>query len=222
MEFSNLSNDQIVILLDEKFAFERKNSRDILLLLREISVRRIYAELGYKDLCWMLIKHYHQSETAANQRIKTLDLMMAVSVVEERLISGDLNMTTVAMAQRQIKQDEKLTGVKVSSEKKAEIVDSITNKTQAQAQNELFKYLPETASHPKTVKRRVSENATRVGYTMPDDMLEMIEQLKNIWAHVDSTMDDLEILRRALTIALDKVDPTRKKKKKTQRATGNG
>jgi hypothetical protein len=52
---------------------------------------------------------------------------------------------------------------------------------------------------------------------MPDDMLEMIEQLKNIWAHVDSTMDDLEILRRALTIALDKVDPTRKKK--TQRAT---
>ncbi|MGZ6480541.1 MAG: hypothetical protein ACXWQE_14620 [Bdellovibrionales bacterium] len=39
----------------------------------------------------MLIKHFRQSETSANQHLKALDLMLAVPVIEERIVSGDLN-----------------------------------------------------------------------------------------------------------------------------------
>jgi 5-methylcytosine-specific restriction endonuclease McrA len=159
----------------------------------------------------MLIKHFLQSETAANQRLKSLELMLDVPAVEERLISGDLNMSTVAMAQRQIQREEKLTGQEISKEKKTEIVESITNKTMAKAEIELFKLLPETASHPETYERRVSEQATRLNLTVPNDVMEMLIRLKEIWAHVDPTMDHVEVIRRSFKMTLQKIDPAQRK-----------
>jgi hypothetical protein len=159
----------------------------------------------------MLIKHFRQSETAANQRLKSLELMLDVPAVEERLLSGDLNMSTVAMAQRQIQREKKLTGQEISKEKKREIVESITNKTMAKAEIELFKLLPETASHPETYERRVSEQATRLNLTVPNDVMEMLIRLKEIWAHVDPTMDHVEVMRRSFKMTLQKVDPAQRK-----------
>src|SRR5882724_5612077 len=108
MEIKNLSNDELLISLENQFALERSTSHHILLHLKEVQSRLLYAERGYPDLFSMLIRHFQQSETSANQRLKALALMLDVPVVEERLISGELNMSTVAMAQRQIKREEKL------------------------------------------------------------------------------------------------------------------
>ena len=212
MELNNLSNDQLLGSLEKQFALERNASHHNLLHLKEIRSRRLYAERGFPNLFSMLVRHFHQSESAANQRLKALDLMMDVPIVEERLVSGDLSLSTVAMAQRQIKREEKLTGTKVSNGKKIEIVESITNKTMAQAETELFKHLPETASNPQAFDRRVSADATRMSLTVPDDVRELMIRLKELWAHVDPTMDNVEVMRRAFKLALEKVDPTRKNK----------
>ena len=166
MELNKLLNDQLLVSLEQQFATERSASHSILLHLKEIRARRLHAERGFPNLFSMLVHHFHQSETAANQRLKALDLMLAVSVVEERLISGDLNLSTVAMAQRQILREEKLTGKKVSGQKK----------------------------------------------TVPDDVRDMMTRLKELWAHVDPSMDNVEVMRRAFKLALAQVDPTQKKK----------
>lgn len=140
--------------------------------------------------------------------------MLEVPVVEERLVSGDLNLSTVAMAQRRILEQEKIVGKKLSAEKKAEIVDSITRKTLEQTELELFRLLPETESAPKTFQRRVSADATRMGLTVPNDVCEQMNRLKEIWSHIDPNMDPVEIMRRAFDIALDKVDPLRRNAKR--------
>jgi hypothetical protein len=211
VELKRLSDDQLVLSAEDQFSLERKTSHSILLHLKEISRRRVYAKRGFPNLREMLIKHFRQSETAANQRLKSLELMLDVPAVEERLLSGDLNMSTVAMAQRQIRREEKLTGQEISKEKKIEIVESITNKTMAKAEIELFKLLPETASHPETYERRVSEQATRLNLTVPNDVMEMFIRLKEIWAHVDPTMDHVEVIRRSFKMTLQKVDPAQRK-----------
>ena len=185
MEPHHFSDDQLLESLSERFAIERDNSHHILLHLKEIQMRRLHAKRGFSNMFSMLIKHFRQSETSANQHLKALALMLEVPVVEERLVSGDLNLSTLAMAQRQIKREEKLTGKKVAQAKKAEIVESITNKTMAQTENELFKLLPETASNPQNSERRISEDATRMSLTVPDDVRDMMLRLKDLWAHAD-------------------------------------
>lgn len=47
--------------------------------------------------------------------------------------------------------------------------------------------------------------------TVPDDVLDMMTRLKELWAHVDPSMDNVEVMRRAFKLALAKVDPTQKK-----------
>ena len=212
MELNKLSNDQLLISLEREFALERKTAHNILIHLKEIRRRRLYAERGFPNLFAMLVHHFHQSESAANQRLKALDLVIDVPLVEERLLSGELSLSTVAMAQRQIRREEKLTGMNVSKQKKIEVVEAITNKTMKQAEVELFKHLPETARHPQAFERRVSVNATRMNLTIPDDVLEMLTRLKELWAHVDPSMDNVEVIRRAFKLALLQVDPTQKKK----------
>jgi hypothetical protein len=81
----------------------------------------------------------------------------------------------------------------------------------AKAEVELFKLLPETASHPETYERRVSEQATRLNLTVPNDVMEMLIRLKEVWAHVDPTMDHVEVIRRSFKMTLQKVDPAQRK-----------
>lgn len=215
-ELHTVADDQLLVSLENHFAQERKLTRVILFHLKEIHARRLYAKRGYPNMFWMLIKHFKQSETAANQRMKALELMLAVPVVEERIVSGDLNLSTLALAQRQIAREEKVTNKKLSKEEKAEIVDSITSKTMADAEIELFKHLPESASTPQTVVRRISEEGVRMGLTMPNSVHARMTRLQELWAHVDRTMDPIDIIDRAFEIALDKVDPLRRKPKPTK------
>ena len=212
-EINNLANDQLITGLENLFGAERRTSHTILLYLWEIQRRKLYADRGFPNLFAMLIGHFHQPETSANQRLKALALMKDVPQVEDHLKNGEVNLSTLALAQRQILREEKVTGTKVTQEKKIEIVEHISNKTMAQAEVELMRLLPESSTEPRTYERRVSENATRVSLTLPDELKEMLIRLKDIWAPVDPSMDYIDLITRAARIALEKEDPTRRKTK---------
>jgi hypothetical protein len=89
---------------------------------------------------------------------------------------------------------------------------------QAQSEVELMKLLPETAKNSQTHERRVSQDAVRLNLTLPDRVKEKLLRLKDFWAHVDPTMDYVEIIERAADIALEKIDPTLRQST-VQRAT---
>lgn len=221
-DLKSFGDNQLLANLENHFALERRLTRTILLHLKEVHARRLYAKRGFPNIFWMLVKHFKQSETAANQRVKALELMLAVPMVEERIVSGELNLSTLAMAQRHISQQEKITKKKLSKEEKAEIVESISAKTMTEAEIELFKLLPESASAPRTVERRVSEDGVRMSITMSNKMHANMVRLQEIWAHVDSTMDPVNVIGRAFEIALNKVDPLRRKARTEKRKTKDG
>jgi 5-methylcytosine-specific restriction endonuclease McrA len=214
MNLKALNNDQLVAGTERHLENERMSSHHALLHLQEIECRKLYADRGFPNLYAMLIGHFRQSEPAARQRLKALELL-DVPAVDERLQKGELNLSTLAMASRQIHREEKVTGRKVSFEKKIEVVERITNKTVAQAEVELMKLLPESSTHPQTHQRRVSADAVRVSLTLPNDVLEALKRLQEVWAHVDPSMDLVEVIKRSADIALEKVDPTKKKTRRT-------
>src|SRR5690242_16598410 len=104
-----LSNFDLCNSLELNLERERSVSHTILLHFKEIRRRKLFADLGFSSLLQMLVVKYKQSETAAYQRIKALELMLEVPQVAEGLRNGELNLSTLAMAQRQIKREEKVT-----------------------------------------------------------------------------------------------------------------
>ena len=212
MELNNLSDDQLFAGLESELAIERRANHNSLMYLKEIKSRRLYAKRGFSNMFKMLVKHFRQSESAAYQRLKALELLMGIPGLESRLVLGDVNMSTVAMAQRQILREEKSLGEKISQEKKTAIVASIVGKTLAETEMELFKHLPKTASEPQTYVRRVSAATTRMNLNIPNDVQDMMTRLQELWAHVDPQMDPVEVIRRAFTLTLKQVDPVQRPK----------
>jgi 5-methylcytosine-specific restriction endonuclease McrA len=213
-QIKNLSNHNLLSSLTSLFERERKISHSILLHLKIIIDRRLFEKRGFSSLFEMLVKEYKLSETSANQRLKALELLVIVPGIEASLINGDLNLTTLALAQRQIRQEEKLTSTKVGVAQKIEIVSKIKNKTQAQAEIELMKLLPHTSSAPKTVERRISEDTTRVSLNVPDRLKEKLKRLQELWAHVDHSMDYIKLIERSVDDTLSRIDPILKKPSK--------
>lgn len=216
MEIKNLSNGLLIKSLGSEFAFERKHSHIILLHLKEIQTRKLYADYGFPSLFTMLIQYFKQSETATNQRLNALKLMSDVPEVREKLISGEVNLSTLALAQRQIAREEKLTGEKVSAAKKEEIVERISSKTMRAAEKELMSLLPKSSKSLKTKERRISADESRLSISIPNRVKEKMERLKNHWAAINPRMEYLELIERSLDIALAKVDPIEKEKKRLE------
>jgi 5-methylcytosine-specific restriction endonuclease McrA len=186
---------------------ERKASHLVLLHLAEVQLRGLYADYGFSSLFEMLVKKFNLSEASAYQRIRALELVREVPQVEVALKSGELNLSTVALAQRQIKNQEKVTGQKLARETKLEIVESIKNKTRVETERELMRLLPEAASCPKTHERRISVDATRLALNVSDRLMEKIKRLQELWAHVNPSMEYMELIERAVDQTLKRIDP---------------
>jgi hypothetical protein len=206
-EIKNLTNQQLTESLKILFEKERRTSHSILLHLKIVSERKLFAERGFSSLFEMLIKEFKLSETSAYQRIKALELLKVVPQSEESFIKGEVNLTTLAIAQRQINQQEKLSGEKISSAQKIEIFDRIKNKTQAQVEVQLMELLPNTNSAPKNSERRISEDACRVSFNMPDRLKVKLKRLQEIWSHLNSSMDYVELIERSVDQTLSRIDP---------------
>jgi hypothetical protein len=187
-EIERFKDEQLISNLKGFFDDEDKREPIVLLHLLEIESRQLYAKMGFDSLFRMLIVFFKRSETSANRRIKAMHLLKDVPEAQKGLASGEVNLMTLSMAQSQIRTAEKIMGGKFSIEQKIEIVESIKNKTQAQAEIELFRVLPVTATRPKAQIRRISESETRMSLNVPDELLNTLNRLKEIWSHVNPSM----------------------------------
>ncbi|MEQ1877302.1 MAG: HNH endonuclease signature motif containing protein, partial [Bdellovibrionia bacterium] len=202
------SDDGLLLSLGGLLDQERKTDRLILLHLLEVSERRLYAKRGFDSLFAMLVGFFKLSEGSANRRLQAMRILKDVPLAQNSLLTGEVNLTTLSMSQIQVRQEEKLTGEKMSLERKAAIVESIKNKTQAEAAIELFKQLPATATYPRNEERRISENETRLSHNFPDRVLNKLKRLREIWSHVNPGMDYVEIIERCADEILKRVDPS--------------
>jgi hypothetical protein len=210
-EIKKFSDANLASSLGGLFDQERVSDHLILIHLIEMDNRKVYAKRGFSNLYQMLVRHYKQSEGAANRRLQAMRLLRDVPAARESLLSGEVNLTTLSMTQIQIRHEENLTGEKISMDRKAEIVSRIKNKTQREAEIELFKQLPETSTKPRNREQRISEHETRLSHNFPDHVLNKLKRLREIWSHIDPNMDYVEIINRCAGETLKRVDPLLKK-----------
>jgi hypothetical protein len=210
-EIKSFSDDYLLSSLSGLFDSERITSKFIVLHLIEIDARKLYAIRGFDSMFRMLVEKFKLSESSAYRRLQAMRLMKDVPQIQASLVAGEMNLTTISMAQSQIRREEKITGEKISIEKKIAIAECLKNKTQAQTEVALFKLLPNSASDPKTYERRISDSNTRMGLNFPDRVLNKLNQLREIWSHVNPNMDYVEAIERCADETLERVDLAQKK-----------
>src|SRR5688572_693067 len=74
--------------------------------LLEVSRRRLYAKRGFSSVFSYAVKALGFSEPAASQRVHAMRLTQELPMVEAKLKSGDLNLTTAASVQKFIQKEK--------------------------------------------------------------------------------------------------------------------
>lgn len=83
---------------------ERKVTADVLEHLRLIDVQKIYAKMGYKSLWDFTTKYLGYSEAAAYRRISAMRFIRDQPILNAKIRTGELSLTTAAKAQTVVVQ----------------------------------------------------------------------------------------------------------------------
>ena len=144
-----LTNDELVEQMGSLFQREKKIGDAILLGLKEIKHRRVFAAMGYSSLFEFLNKHFKLSESSCYQRIQALKLIESSAEIQSALFKSEVSMSNLANVQTFIGQIEKATQQPLPAEKKKEIVEVVKGKTVNEAQAALLNS-PLAVQNPNT------------------------------------------------------------------------
>ena len=210
MLYQNLSDAQLE-LETKKSAFEEtKIQTKMLHLLAEIERRRLYSK-SYPSLFEYCVKNLKLSCGSAQRRIDTMRAMKLMPEIESKLMTGELNLSTVSKAQTFFRQEKKLRKSYSVPEKK-ELLKKLENKSSIECSKELVAISPQAMIQER--RRDLNPTMTELRMTVDQELLGKLDQLKALWSHQNPTMTDLELFQKMADFCLKKVDPLQKKIKK--------
>ncbi|PIS10446.1 MAG: hypothetical protein COT73_09425 [Bdellovibrio sp. CG10_big_fil_rev_8_21_14_0_10_47_8] len=219
-----ISNQELEIILQNKVTEERKITVEIIQLLEEVSRRKIYLERGYGSLIEYCIKKLGYSESAAYRRIAAMQVAKDLPQVKTAISEGRLNLASVAQAhtffRREEKQRKKVGAETFSRPEKAEILQSLEQKTSRQAEKFLLDLSP--TNLPLEKVKQLSSTKTQVTLVLDEELMQKIEEIKNLISHKNPHPTYAELLTIMADMSLEKLKSKRMAALKAQGATGAG
>src|SRR6187402_3396025 len=93
-----MTNQQLITELKLKVSAEKSLTLEVIKLLSELDRRKCYLELGFSSLFDFAVRELGYEEGAANRRISAARLMREIPEVEEKVESGELNLSNLTQA----------------------------------------------------------------------------------------------------------------------------
>lgn len=193
-----MTNQEIENTLGELVKQERQTTNRILELINLAELRKIHLERGYSSLFEWLVKAFGYSESAAYRRISAARLLREVPETAAKIESGALNLTTLAKAQSAFRAQEKISGEKLSSAKRAEVLQLIENKSSTQVDSQLLGLFPDTERPDKEKIKLVNENTSSLTVHLRREDIENLDWIKAHFSHALPGASTGEILSRVL------------------------
>jgi 5-methylcytosine-specific restriction endonuclease McrA len=192
---------------------ERSSTLRVLVHLREIERRNIYFVGTCNSLFAYCVGILGYSEPETNRRIGAMRLMRAHPELEEKLKDGKVSMTALNQANAFMNREEKSAGP-IDAEKKGAILKAIEGKSTTGIEQALLGLAADPDVHVKKKKdgaRPISPTLTQVHFTADEQMRQECELLRGLLGHQDAELSWGELMAAAVRIALDKLDPARRK-----------
>lgn len=176
------------VLIDQTdFLVEHERGITILVLrhLREVEIRRLFADLGYSSMFEYCIKRLKYSEAETLPRLRSARLMTELPEIEKQIESGSLNLTNLSKIQSFVRA-EKAVQHGLSKDEKLELITQCQNKSTRKVAQELIQ-----RSHQPAL---LAEKFHMTSALLNDEVStssEMIQQYSKFEALLDSTQQEL-------------------------------
>jgi hypothetical protein len=203
----SLSNEALLRNILALVSEERKLTTEVLWHLHEIQVRRLYAERGYGSIFEYAVQALGYSEAAAGRRIAAMRLLVDIPEIEPALKAGTVSLSTLSVIQSFVQRKDE----PISKQEKRDLVFALQGKSRRECERHLVALDP-IAAVPQERMRVVSPNQTEIRFVADDALMEKLQKIRELDAHVQTNPSYLELFHRLADLALKKLDPLASKK----------
>jgi len=138
---SQLSNEALETRLKDLVQKERTLLHVILEHIKEVERRELYLAKAYSSMYAYLVQEMKYSGSAALRRLEAARLLKDVPSLSQEIQAGNVNLSQIGELSRALKDKERREQRKVSSEKKAELIAKISQKSLPESQQILSEAL---------------------------------------------------------------------------------
>ncbi|MDZ4677072.1 MAG: HNH endonuclease signature motif containing protein [Oligoflexia bacterium] len=206
MDLKKLSDFELETELKSAVREENLAQTKVLHLLDEAERRRLYSK-EYSSLHAYCVKTLKYTEGAAQRRVDTMRAMKLIPEIEIKILSGELNLSSVAQAQTFFRHEKK-SGKPYSLDQKIGLLAKLENKSTRECIQTLVAISPN--SIPQEKRRVLTKDKTELKVVLDEVVLEKLDKLKALMSHKNPNMTDSELINELADIALKKFDPALK------------
>jgi hypothetical protein len=185
----DISDIELVSKLKLLVSEERKVTLEILQMLREIEVRRVYSLRAYPSLHEFCTKELGYSSGAAYRRIESMRLIKDIPDVETKILNGELNITMLSKVQGYVKHEKKQ-GKIVSADDKKQLLSELAGKSSREVQKVLIKLAPKLSPSSRETQKQLNENDTLIRFTADSELMALLDHIKTIDSKSHEQLND--------------------------------
>jgi hypothetical protein len=172
---------------------ERELLLEVLQTIKEIDLRKTYAEFGFSSLFVYLTEGVGYSESSAYRRIQAARLLQETPEIAEKIQSGKLNLSHIEKLQRGARASQKVDRKKVDAETKRELLKRIESQSAINTDKSITSFfdLPVQTESKITTQK---DESIRLEITIPKDTFEKIQKAQGLVSHAVQSNSLVEFL----------------------------
>jgi hypothetical protein len=204
-----LSDQNLLLSTERLVKQERELLSQVLNHLKEIERRRLFSTLGYPSLFEYATKHLKYSESQAHRRISAMRLIKEIPEIEEKVKSGDLNLSNLTDAQTHFRNEAKENNP-LNIEQKKDLIEKLKNKSHRQAQ-QILTQASSNPTKPQERKKVITPELSQITFPATEELLNKLNNIKGLYAHTKPNMSYAELFELMADLVLANYNPARKK-----------
>lgn len=205
---NTLTNSELETRLRSLISREREVLQEIILHIQEVSRRKLYLARGRPNLFEYLTAELGYSAASAQRRIEAARLAEELPEVLEKIQSGALNLSQIALAQKAFRQAE------ATPEKKQQLLQQIEGLSTRESEGVLVKALALPAIRRTKVNQQ-SDGSVRVEMTLTAEQWKAFQRCQELLAHKNPHGDLAQVVGAVCEHYMAKKDPLASKAEAT-------
>ncbi|MBK7962045.1 MAG: DUF222 domain-containing protein [Bdellovibrionales bacterium] len=177
-----LTNEELHHQLLNRAADERRLTHQILQLIAEVDLRKLYLPMAQASLFDYLVTLIGYTPASAQRRIDAARMMQQVPEVGSKIENGSLKLSQVSQVQKVLRLVRKTDNIQLLSNEKKDLLAKLENKTGVESELILaqeFKLPPQTQFRQKIQR----DESVRIELTLSKEQMEVVERAKALLSH---------------------------------------
>ena len=210
MTIQNLSNTELLQKTDSLVQEERELLAQILHCFCEIERRRLFSDHKKGSMYEFIRDRYQYSNDQVYRRLDAMRLLRELPEIEEKIISGDLNLTHLNLAHAHFRNERKL-AKPLAREAKLEVLEQISNQSVDQTKRIVLSL--SSAAEPESICRDQIEplpgDRVVMTFAAPADIVEKIQTLRGYMAHTHPDLKLGDLFAKLCDVGLTELAPSK-------------